>query len=703
MPQRIEVILPLAIADTYTYLVPDSIQCPQPGTRVIVPLGKKEVVGIVDEIKLKVESGKWKEVDKVLSPQGARLFDSLKLREIICVLDREPMVTENQLKLWRWISDYYMCPIGDVLAAALPAKALDKTYSFDPEKKRRVKIPTYPSAEGALANLSVPQGRSYRALPGLTVAQQRSLFTIQEQWQSKDVVLLHGVTSSGKTEVYMHLIEQTLAAGKNVLYLVPEIALTTQLTERLATHFGDSLYVYHSRITDAQRVEIYRRLLSYSDSGHLIVGARSAIFLPLNNLGLIIVDEEHEPSYKQQDPAPRYHARSVAIMAAAQQKAKVLLGTATPSVETYHNALAGKYGLVNLTERYAGLALPTIELIDLQRQYHRKEMYEHFSDPLVARIKEELSKGKQIILFQNRRGYAPFVQCTQCGQPPRCPNCDVSLTVHLNTRQLVCHYCGHTIPLPTVCPECGGEMKTHGFGTERIEEEVHKLFPQARVIRMDLDTTRRKDDYQTIIDSFARHEVDILIGTQMVTKGLHFDDVSLVAVLNADQIVAQPDFRSTERAYQLLEQVAGRAGRKGTEGQVYIQSFDPKNEVYEFVKNHDYTGLYANEIKERKTFKYPPFYRLIEVTLRHSDSAKVESAAYLLQQLMAQSFGERCSIVLLPAIQRINNLYIRNIRLRIEASASFSKAKTLLQKQMDYIHSLPNLKAIQILMDVDPL
>ncbi len=661
------------------------MECPNSGTRVIVPLGKKEIVGIV---KLKVDSLKLKEVE------------SRKLREVVCVPDREPIVTEEQLKLWRWIADYYMCPIGDVLAAALPAKAMDKTYSFDPDIKRRVKLPQY--------------GTSTSRLQELTEAQQRSLDEIQAQWKSKDVVLLHGVTSSGKTEVYMHLIEQTLKAGKNVLYLVPEIALTTQLTERLATHFGESLYVYHSRITDAQRVEVYRRMLmerrssagdkqAPTDRGHLIVGARSAIFLPLTNLGLVIVDEEHEPSYKQQDPAPRYHARSVAIMAAAQQKAKVLLGTATPSVETYYNALNGKYGLVTLSERYAGLALPKIELIDLQQQYHRKEMYEHFSDPLVARIKEELAKGKQIILFQNRRGYAPFVQCTQCGQPPRCPNCDVSLTVHLNNRQLVCHYCGHMIPLPSVCPECGGEMKMHGFGTERIEEEVYKLFPEARVARMDWDTTRRKDDYQTIIDSFARHEVDILIGTQMVTKGLHFDDVSLVAVLNADQIVAQPDFRSTERAYQLLEQVAGRAGRKREEGQVYVQSFDPKNEVFEFVKNHNYTALYDSEMRERKMFKYPPFYRLIEVTLRHSDSAKVESAAYLLQQLMAQSFGERCSIVLLPAIQRINNLYIRNIRLRIEASASFSKAKTLLQKQIDYIHSLPNLKAIQVLMDVDPL
>ncbi|MCQ2325089.1 MAG: primosomal protein N' [Paludibacteraceae bacterium] len=643
---------------------------PAAGTRVLVPLGKKECIGIVDNTPVQKD-------------------EKIALRPMIGPLDEEPLVSEVQLDLWHWIATYYMCPIGDVLAAALPAKALDKTYSLN-ATPRRTKRPDYTTIEPIpLAELNAPQ--------------QRALEQIQEQWQSHEVVLLHGVTSSGKTEVYTHFIDKILQSGKNVLYLVPEIALTTQLTSRLAAHFGSQLVVYHSRVTDAQRMEIYRSLLQSTSQPQLILGARSAVFLPLTNLGLVIIDEEHEPSYKQQDPAPRYHARSVAIMAAHSQHAKVLLGTATPAVETYYNAQTGKYGLVTLSERYAGLALPSIHLIDLQRQYHRKEMYEHFSDPLVEQIRTALAEHKQVILFQNRRGYAPFVQCTACGQPPRCPNCDVSLTVHLSPRQLVCHYCGHTIPMPTVCPDCGGEMKIHGFGTERIEEEVHKLFPEAKVARMDLDTTRRKDDYQHIIDAFSNHEVDILIGTQMVTKGLHFDDVSLVAVLQADQMVAQPDFRSAERAFQLLEQVAGRAGRKGTEGQVFIQTFDPENAVFSQVQQHDYLALYNHEIAERKTFKYPPFHRIIEVTVRHTDSAKTEAAAYVLQQLLSQCFGSRCSVVLLPAVSRVNRYYIRNIRLRVETTASFANAKQRVMQHIDYVRNLPNLKSIQILLNVDPL
>lgn len=666
----INVILPLAIADTYTYSVPDGMSIPIAGTRILVPLGKKECVGIVDNTLPKEEG-------------------HITLRPILGPLDEVPIVSEAQLNLWHWMAEYYMCPIGDVLAAALPAKALDKTYSLTSSHKR-IKRPDYtPTEPQPLAALNAPQ--------------QLALQQIRGQWLGHEVVLLHGVTSSGKTEIYTHLIDEMLRAGKNVLYLVPEIALTTQLTSRLAAHFGGQLVVYHSRITDAQRMEIYRSLTLPNGQPSLLLGARSAVFLPLSNLGLVIIDEEHEPSYKQQDPAPRYHARSVAIMAAHTEHAKVLLGTATPAVETYYNALQGKYGLVTLSERYQGLALPAIHLINLQQQYRRKEMYDHFSDPLVDKIREELAKHKQVILFQNRRGYAPFVQCTHCGQPPRCPNCDVSLTVHLTPRQLVCHYCGYTTPLPSTCPDCGGEMKMHGFGTERIEEEAAKLFPQARVARMDLDTTRRKDDYQHIIDSFARHEVDILIGTQMVTKGLHFDDVSLVAVLNADQMVAQPDFRSAERAFQLLEQVAGRAGRKGTEGQVYIQTFDPENAVYRQVQQHDYLSLYHHEIKERKDFKYPPFHRLIEVTVRHSDSAKTEAAAYVLQQLLSQCFGHRCSVVLLPAVQRVNRYYIRNIRLRVETEASFMLAKQRVMQQIEYVRSLPNLKSIQILLNVDPL
>lgn len=666
----VNVILPLAIKDTYTYLVPEQMPVPAAGTRVLVPLGKKECIGIVDNTLVQKD-------------------EKIALRSIIGLLDEVPLVSEAQLDLWHWIATYYMCPIGDVLAAALPAKALDKTYSLN-ATLRRTKRPDYTTIEPVpLAELNAPQ--------------QRALDEIQEQWQSHEVVLLHGVTSSGKTEVYTHFIDKILQSGKNVLYLVPEIALTTQLTSRLAAHFGSQLVVYHSRVTDVQRMEIYRSLLQPTPKPQLILGARSAVFLPLTNLGLVIIDEEHEPSYKQQDPAPRYHARSVAIMAAHSQHAKVLLGTATPAVETYYNAQMGKYGLVTLSERYAGLALPSIHLIDLQRQYHRKEMYEHFSDPLVEQIRAALADHKQVILFQNRRGYAPFIQCTACGQPPRCPNCDVSLTVHLSPRQLVCHYCGHTIPMPTVCPECGGEMKIHGFGTERIEEEVHKLFPEAKVARMDLDTTRRKDDYQHIIDAFSNHEVDILIGTQMVTKGLHFDDVSLVAVLQADQMVAQPDFRSAERAFQLLEQVAGRAGRKGTEGQVFIQTFDPTNAVFTQVQQHDYLALYNHEIKERKTFKYPPFHRIIEVTVRHTDSAKTEAAAYVLQQFLSQCFGSRCSAVLLPAVQRVNKYYIRNIRLRVETTASFANAKQRVMQHIDYVRNLPNFKSIQILLNVDPL
>lgn len=670
--KSLNVILPLAIADTYTYLVPEDMPIPAVGTRVLVPLGKKECVGIVDNSPVQKD-------------------DKITLRPIIGPLDEVPMVSETQLSLWHWIASYYMCPIGDVLAAALPAKVLDKTYSLTSSHKR-TKRPDYTTIQpSALAALNTPQ--------------QCCLEQIKTQWLNHEVVLLHGVTSSGKTEVYTHLIDETLRSGKNVLYLVPEIALTTQLTSRLAAYFGSQLVVYHSRVTDAQRMETYRSLClpNQPSQPQLILGARSAVFLPITNLGLVIVDEEHEPSYKQQDPAPRYHARSVAIMAAQAQQAKVLLGTATPAIETYYNALQGKYGLVTLSERYAGLALPSIHLIDLQQQYHRKEMYDHFSDPLVDKIREELAKHKQVILFQNRRGYAPFVQCTSCGQPPRCPNCDVSLTVHLSPRQLVCHYCGYTTALPSTCPDCGGEMKTHGFGTERIEEEVAKLFPEARVARMDLDTTRRKDDYQHIIDAFARHEVDVLIGTQMVTKGLHFDDVSLVAVLNADQMVSQPDFRSAERAFQLLEQVSGRAGRKGTEGQVFIQTFDPNNDVYQQVQQHDYLALYNHEIKERKEFKYPPFHRIIEVTVRHTDVSKLEAAAYVLQQLLSQCFGPRCSVVLLPAVQRVNRYYIRNIRLRIETSASFANAKQRVMQQIDYVRNLPNLKSIQILLNVDPL
>ena len=634
--------------------------------RVFVPLAKKEVVGIVQ------------------GEHVAPLDESVKLRDIIAVLDEMPIVTEEQLQLWRWIADYYVCPIGDVMAAALPAKIGDKGYSFSPVKKRRVRLPEYAGEIEPFHTLDAQQANA--------------LSQIKREWEVHDTTLLFGVTTSGKTEVYMHLIREQLEAGKQVLYLVPEIALTTQLTDRLQKVFGEQVVVFHSRVTVDVRSEIYRQQLY--PKPRLIVGARSAVFLPFKDLGLVIVDEEHEPSYKQQDPAPRYHARSVAIMLAQMYHAKVLLGTATPSVESYYNAQTGKYGMVTMKERFAGLQLPKITMIDLSRQYHRKEMYGHFSDPLVARMKEELEKGKQVILFQNRRGYAPMMECEECSKSPKCVNCDVPMTLHLRDKRLTCHYCGYSIPMPQTCPECGGKIKIHGFGTERVEDEVHEFVPEARVMRMDLDSTGKKSAYQDIINAFGKHEVDVLVGTQMVSKGLHFDDVSLVAVLNADNLFNQPDFRCYERAYQMLEQVSGRAGRKGEQGEVMIQTFDVKNPLFEYVLHHDYESFYAAQITEREAFNYPPFSRMMTVIVRHKDVVKVNRAASELQKRLSLVFGKRCSVVIEPGVSKIQNLHIRTIQLRIEAKASYARAKSMLREQ---VQTLPELKNVQVLFDIDPM
>lgn len=670
MAVLIDVILPLAISATYTYRVPDNMPCPQIGTRVLVPLAKKEVVGIVSNLHT--------------SP----VEDSIRLRDVLEIMDPYTILSDEQLTLWRWIADYYMCPLGDVMAAALPAKAMDRQYTMAENKRRRVKLDTFSD--------------ELEEKKPLTPAQTAAYESINNQFKSKDIVLLQGVTSSGKTEVYIHLIADQLAQGHQVLYLVPEIALTTQLTDRLQRVFGNQLRVYHSRVSDAQRVEIYRQQ-RLDESPRLIVGARSAVFLPFSHLGLVIMDEEHESSYKQQEPAPRYHARSVAIMLAHNVRAKVLLGTATPSVESRYNAEQGKYGYVCLSERYQGLQLPKITLIDLQRQYKRKEMYDHFSDPLVARMREELDKHKQIILFQNRRGYAPFMQCTRCGAIPKCTDCDVSLTLHMSSRQLVCHYCGATTPVPAVCPHCDGEMKIHGFGTEKLEDEVHNLFPDARVARMDLDTTRKKNDYEEIINAFSRHEVDILIGTQMVTKGLHFDDVSLVAVLSADHLLSQPDFRSAERAYQMLEQVSGRAGRKGSAGEVIIQTFDPTNPIFDYLRDHATEQMYMNQIAERETFRFPPFYRQISLILRHSDEQRLWAAASLLHTRLQQVFGARVTDVVTPSVAKVQKMFIRQINIRIEAKANIAKAKQMISEQIAYVLALPACKGVVVLPDVDPV
>lgn len=643
---------------------------PAPGARVLVPLMRKQVRGIV--LREHTES-----VDADFAA---------KIKPILSVSETAPVVSPEQLALWQWMSSYYMCTLGEVMAAALPS-GLDNRL-LNPPKRRRAHLAPY---DGPI-----------EPMHPLSPAQAKSVDEIARLWSSgKQIVLLHGVTSSGKTDMYIHLIQSQLEAGKNVLYLVPEIALTTQLTSRLQHIFGDQLTVYHSRFTDAEREELY--LASARPEPHVVIGARSAVFLPIPNIGLVIVDEEHDPSYKQAEPAPRYHARAAAILLGQIHQAKVLLGTATPSVESYYLAQKGVYGLVTLTERFGGVELPDIRLIDLKRQYERKEMYGHFSDPLVARIRETLAEHKQVILFQNRRGYAPQLQCTSCGQPPRCVQCDVPMTLHLRAKELRCHYCGYRTPIPPVCPQCGGELKSIGFGTERIEDEIQKLFPEARVLRMDLDSTRSKTAYQDIINAFARHECDILVGTQMVTKGLHFDDVRLVAVLNADPLFNQPDFRAYERAFQMLEQVAGRAGRKGTKGEVWIQTFDTKNAVLGMVQNHDYTALYQHQIAEREPFHYPPFHRIIRVQLRDHNAVRVQSVAMQLQAHLKQVFGTRISSIIIPPIERVQAYTIRELNLRIEQGANIAEAKRRLKESIDYILSKSTNKNVKLIIDCDPV
>ena len=667
--RTVDIILPLAIRDCYTYSVPDGLSIPVPGTRVIVPLMKKEVRGVVLREHTEPIDEEWKS----------------KIRPITSVIDSAPVVSREQLALWQWMSSYYMCSLGEVMAAALPG-GLDKRLT-NPPKRRKKALEVYTGP--------------IEPMHALSEAQQRAVEAIHQCYRQKAITLLHGVTSSGKTDIYIHLIQAQLQAGKNVLYLVPEIALTTQLTSRLQCVFGDRLIVYHSRFTDAEREQLY--IASAKQEPHVVIGARSAIFLPVPNIGLIIVDEEHDPSYKQAEPAPRYHARAAAIVLAKEHKAHVLLGTATPSIESYYLAQKGVYGLVSLTERFGGVELPQITLVDLQRQYTRKEMYGHFSDPLVERIRQCLADNKQVILFQNRRGYAPQIQCTSCGQPPRCIQCDVPMTYHKRENELRCHYCGYHTLVPSVCPQCGGAMKTIGFGTERIEDEIQHLFPEARVLRMDLDTTRNKNAYQDIINAFARHECDILVGTQMVTKGLHFDDVRLVAVLNADPLFNQPDFRAYERAYQMLEQVAGRAGRKGTKGEVWIQTFDPSNAVLEMVKQHDYWALYNQQIAERSTFHYPPFHRLIIIQMKDHNGVRVHTYACQLQEYLNRIFGARVSGVAIPPIERVQAYTLRELVVRIEQGANIAEAKRRIREAIDYVSSISTNKNVKTIVDVDPM
>lgn len=663
-----DVILPIPF-DAFTYSIPREMETVvKKGSRVVVPFGKKKIyTGVV----LRVHEDAPADV---------------LVKDIHEVLDAVPTVSDRQIAFWQWMADYYLCTVGDVYNAAMPAgmKATEKKET----SRRRKKVATV-QAEGVKNTLNA--------------AQQRAFEQINDSFREKDITLFHGVTSSGKTEVYIHLIDKYIQEGKQVLYLLPEIALTTQITERLRNVFGDKLGVYHSKFADGVRVEIYSRLLSDKPYG-LILGARSSVFLPFRNLGLVIVDEEHETSYKQQDPAPRYHARSAAIMLARQYGAKTLLGTATPSLETFHHAQNGRYGYVPLMQRYNDMQLPDIELVDIKRLRHQKRMNGAFSPVLVDAIKEALSRHEQVILFQNRRGYSPFIECRTCGWVPRCEHCDVSLTYHKGTGMLTCHYCGHTYALPPRCPNCEeADFSTVGIGTERVEDQIKELFPEASTLRLDLDTARTRAAYERIINDFASHESDILIGTQMVSKGLDFDNVSVVGVLDADTMLNQPDFRSYERTFHVLSQVAGRAGRKKHKGRVVLQTRSVDSDIIAQVVGNDYLSMFQAQMKERRIFRYPPFFRLIYVYLRHKDNRVLDSLSQTMASMLREVFGDRILGPDSPPVGRVQSLFIRKIVIKIENGASVSKVRSVLCAVKQQMLHLPSSNGLNIHYDVDPV
>ena len=745
-----DIILPLPLDGVFTYSVPQSLEGQViRGVRVLVPLGRnKTYVGIISEVH-----------DK--KPEG------YQTKDILQVLDSCPILLDAQLHLWQWIADYYMAPIGEVFKAAFPAglKAEDgyrprtETYielsqkfrneasihvalnmlqraskqltafidylalsGWDKNEPQEItrdellnqghSLPTLTALvkRGLLQTYEREVGRlnlggepCFEKIKPLSQVQQDAFNKIQFSFLKKNVTLLHGVTSSGKTEIYIHLIRQTLEQKKQVLYLLPEIALTVQMMERLQRVFGNRLGIYHSKYSDAERVEIWQKQLStlpYDVS----LGALSAVFLPFQNLGRVIVDEEHETSYKQQDPMPRYHARSAAIMLAQMFGAKTLLGTATPSLETYHNAKTGKFGIVELFQRYQGIELPEIQIVDIKDLQHRKMMNGPFSPILLSKVREALERGEQVILFQNRRGYAPVVECKQCGWVPHCQHCDVSLTFHRHLNQLSCHYCGYTYQVPTECPNCGCiHLQTRGYGTEKIEAEVHDIFPEARIARMDLDTTRSRQAYERIIGDFSSGRTNLLIGTQMISKGLDFDKVSVVGILNADSMLNYPDFRAYEHAFMMMSQVGGRAGRRGKRGLVILQTKSPDLPLIQQVVHNDYAAFYRLLIAERQQFKYPPFYRLIYVFLKHRDDRTVETASIEMVSRLRQWFGARALGPDKPSVSKVKSLSIRKLVLKFEPGINMSEVRKYLALAQQQMLQDKRYSSLQIYFDVDPL
>lgn len=753
----VDVIVPLPLEGTFTYSVPHNLaDRVRFGVRVAVTFGASKVH---TAIVVRVHQDK----------------PAFKVKDIVDVIDDQPMLLERQYQLWQWLSAYYMAPLGDVYNAALPAglkveenyKPRTETYvdlceplrneqslnvALDLLKRARnqrealmhfLRISHWETIEGTqtaepvvditreeLMNVSHCSYAVIKSLverkilftyerevgrlndhgeehlenvKRLNEGQQEAYNQIVFQFLKKNVVLLHGVTSSGKTEIYIHLIKKALEEKKQVLYLLPEIALTVQITSRLRHVFGDKLGIYHSKYSDAERVEIWKKQLSHHPY-EVVLGARSAVFLPFQRLGLVIIDEEHETSFKQQDPSPRYHARSAAIVLARMYGAKTLLGTATPSVESYYNACQGKYGLVTLTSRYKDIKLPEIRVVDTKDLQRRKMMTGPFSPPLIAAVNEALKSGQQVILFQNRRGFAPMIECRTCGWVPKCTNCDVSLTMHKSMNLLTCHYCGYTYRIPAVCPACGGtDLRGRGYGTEKVEEYVGQLFPEARVARMDLDTTRTRNAYERIIDDFSSGRTNLLIGTQMVSKGLDFDRVSVVGILNADAMLNYPDFRAYEHAFMMMAQVSGRAGRKGQRGKVFLQTKNKELPIIRQVVENDYQGFYEALLEERRMFSYPPFHRLVYVFLRHRHDEVVESAGIEMGSRLRQGLGERILGPDKPSIARVKNLHIRKIVIKLENGIDQKAVRLYLRTVQQQLLQDKRYAALQVYYDVDPL
>ncbi len=753
----VDVVLPLPLDGLFTYGVTDEMAggvCL--GVRLLVPFGKS----------------------KTYTAMAVRLHDEkpdFEVKTILAVIDDAPVLPERQFRLWQWISEYYMAPLGDVFKAAMPS-GLKAEDGYRPKTERCVALADNLRSERALrvaydlfgratrqrevfmaylslshwdtldgdtpsstitevtceellneshatttllrqivdrgylriyerevGRINVEGSAHLENIKPLSEAQQTACDAIRTSFAHKNVVLLHGVTSSGKTEIYIHLIRQAIAEGKQVLYLLPEIALTVQIMQRLHHVFGLRLGIYHSKFSDAERVEIWRKQLS-DEPYDVILGARSAVFLPFQRLGLVIVDEEHETSYKQQDPAPRYHARSAAIVLASLYGAKTLLGTATPSMESAYNAQTGKYGFVRLATRYRDVALPEIQVVDTKDLQRRKMMTGPFSPQLLAAMREALEAGRQVILFQNRRGFAPMIECRVCGWVPHCKNCDVSLTLHKTMNVLTCHYCGYTYAVPTKCPCCEStDLRGRGYGTEKIEDNIRGLFPEARIARMDLDTTRTRNAYDRLITDFSEGHTNVLIGTQMVSKGLDFGGVSVVGILGADSMLNYPDFRAYEHAFMMMSQVAGRAGRRGRRGLVILQTKSPDLPVISQVVRDDYASFYHDLIEERRLFHYPPFFHLVYVFLRHRDDRIVEAAAATLAAGLRHFLGDRVLGPDKPAVARVKQQCIRKMVIKLEQGIDLRQVRAGLRQIQTSLLQDKRYAAVMVYYDVDPL